>query len=430
MSENNPWEGDVRRLLSVLLILALAASLTGCLGDASIDELLTAPTLSSRQSAVMSALERELGEQIAFVFPATGNSRAAIQFIDLDSDGTQEAVVFFRDTHGGINASVAVLRQEADGYAVTSITEGLGDRINSVRFLRSEDGNTGRNVLVEWGSRNAATNSMAVYTYTGSSLDLGFEESGTNLLVIEHPEDGGFSFCYLLPSAGDSMTVKSIRLYSGTSVSGHYSLDRSARSIRQMVTGETADGVLIFVDEATDSGFQTEVLRCDPSSHLGSAVTAEGYDILSLSSRGVDAPPASELIGGVMCFPSSVAPSADVLAKDAWIYWYSLSGGAVTLVRSGCYLGDYSCFAAIPQDWLSRAVVVRSEEAPNSLLIRDAGTGDPLMTMVILAVDEDAQGFISQGYKLVSGSGAFRYYVYFDCSSEEELYITQNFKII
>ena len=73
---------------------------------------------------------------------------------------------------------------------------------------------------------------------------------------------------------------------------------------------------------------------------------------------------------------------------------------------------------------------MRTEEAPNSLLIRDAGTGAPLMTMVILGVDEDAQGFISQGYRLVSGSGAFRYYVYFDCGSEEELYITENFTII
>ena len=87
----------MRRLLSVLLILALAASLTGCLGDASIDELLTAPTLNARQNAVMSALERELGEQITFVFPSTGSSRAAVQFIDRDSDGTQEAVVFFKD---------------------------------------------------------------------------------------------------------------------------------------------------------------------------------------------------------------------------------------------------------------------------------------------------------------------------------------------
>ena len=284
MTENYLREDDVRRLLSVLLILALAASLTGCLGDASIDELLSAPTLSSRQNAVMSALERELGEQITFVFPSTGTSRAAVQFIDLDSDGNQEAVVFYKDSRG-INASMAVLRQEAGGYAVTSVTEGLGDRINSVRFLRSEDENTGRKVLVEWRSRNAASSSMAVYTYTGSSLDLGFEESGTNLLVIEHPEDGGYSFCYLLPPTGDTMTVKSVRLYGGSSVSGHYSLDRSARSIRQMVAGETADGVLIFVDEVTDSGFRTEVLRCDPSSHLGSAVTAEGYDTLWLDSR-------------------------------------------------------------------------------------------------------------------------------------------------
>ncbi len=135
-------------------------------------------------------------------------------------------------------------------------------------------------------------------------------------------------------------------------------------------------------------------------------------------------------IDHVMCFPSSVAPSADVLAKGTWTYWYTVSGGAPTLAHSGYYFSEYSAYLPVPQQWLPFADAVVSAEAPNAVLIRDASGDRELMTLVVLSVDENADGFISQGYKLISGSGAFRYYAYFECSAEDEQYITDHFFII
>lgn len=78
--------------LKAAAILSIAA-LTGC--QATIENLLTAPKLTQEQSEINQALINSSGSSIKLKYPRGGEYRSAFVLQDIDSDGTQEALVFY-----------------------------------------------------------------------------------------------------------------------------------------------------------------------------------------------------------------------------------------------------------------------------------------------------------------------------------------------
>ena len=80
------------RILPALLFLLL---LGGCVFPSG-DELLAAPKPSSNYQSLQTELEKQLAQGVSYASPSEGENRSSIQLADLDNDGVEEAITFFR----------------------------------------------------------------------------------------------------------------------------------------------------------------------------------------------------------------------------------------------------------------------------------------------------------------------------------------------
>ena len=100
------------KYLFISFIILISLLFTSCSFGASVEELLVAPSLSDNQKAVLSALEKEHPNRITFVYPLSGSNRSAIQKYDLDSDGLDEIIAFYKDNSEGLNAHISILERK------------------------------------------------------------------------------------------------------------------------------------------------------------------------------------------------------------------------------------------------------------------------------------------------------------------------------
>ncbi len=96
------------------IIIALSAFLLSSCGlTGSVESLLMPPIVSEDQEAVYDALMDDTGRNITLVYPRTGDYRSAFIFRDLDGDGTDEAVAFYRSEGESSNVRVNILSAAA-----------------------------------------------------------------------------------------------------------------------------------------------------------------------------------------------------------------------------------------------------------------------------------------------------------------------------
>ena len=112
--------------LKAAAILSIAA-LTGC--QATIENLLTAPKLTQEQSEIYQALINSSGSSIKLKYPRGGEYRSAFVLQDIDSDGTQEALVFYESQ--SVQSGESALPVETDDEDETLADDGLmNDQLN------------------------------------------------------------------------------------------------------------------------------------------------------------------------------------------------------------------------------------------------------------------------------------------------------------
>lgn len=92
------------RLISVAAAVSAASVLlTGCTFGTSIDNLLAPPKQSIEQEQIYSALTDAAGSGIRLKYPRSGKYLSAFIIEDIDSDGTDEAVVFYERNGLGVD---------------------------------------------------------------------------------------------------------------------------------------------------------------------------------------------------------------------------------------------------------------------------------------------------------------------------------------
>ena len=191
------------RVVCLVFLLLVTFFFTGCTFNNSVEDLLVAPSLSEDQQAVLYALESGRTNRISFVYPLTGSNRFAIQKYDIDSDGEEEIIAFYKDSSEGLNANISILEKNDDStYSVASTSEGFGDSINSVFYLNSLVAQDA--ILIEWISPSKTSNTVSVYTYIDSNLEIGFEENSLNMMLLDLDETQSSEFCYIVPATADS----------------------------------------------------------------------------------------------------------------------------------------------------------------------------------------------------------------------------------
>lgn len=228
-------------------IVAIAASLclllSGCVPlESNVENLLQPPKLTDLQSQVDAALREAVGQEFQLKYPKSGQHRSAFNFIDLDGDGTQEAVAFY--TLGEDNIQLALLRERTPGdWMVTDIVPPEFRFCTEVDFVSMAEIGGSRQLLVGWGGSGLDNNLLAIYDYlqgTPRSLENPVRWEYSQLSVTDMDQNGQNELLLLL--APDSLT--------------------DAPPLAQLV-GKNEDGIIDLLDEVelprNITGYRTPV---------------------------------------------------------------------------------------------------------------------------------------------------------------------------
>lgn len=164
-----------RRICAVLLALCLTVSLTGCsLPRLTLnpEELYALPELPERYTALNQQLSAILESGAEYAAPVSGSNIQPVQMVDLDGDGREEALAFFRQSDGEKPLKIYIFTMDGNDYRQAAVIEGSGLAIYSVAY--SDMNGDGRMEMIVGWRVNMELQALAVYA---------LEQDGTRELV-------------------------------------------------------------------------------------------------------------------------------------------------------------------------------------------------------------------------------------------------------
>jgi len=134
----------------IVIILSILASLflSGCLLRISADDLYRLPQVSEDYLRLQGHINTVLGEGAEFAPPISGPNRQSVQLKDIDGDGINEVIAFFR-IPGDSTLKIYFFEMVDGDYSIAMIIEGAGTAIESIRYV-DMDGDGTMEIIVGW----------------------------------------------------------------------------------------------------------------------------------------------------------------------------------------------------------------------------------------------------------------------------------------
>ena len=279
-----------RRWLPAAFCLLCCLLFSGCTPGATVDSLLKPPSLSEEQQQIYLALQDAVGSGITLQYPRAGANLSAFTVVDLDGDGEDEALVFYKKTNlaaveNGLRLSVldqvkgkwmSVCDRPADGTEVERIVvSAMGDE-------------TQNQIFVGYSGVDQSDKSLTVYRYGDSQVEQLFTAAYTMFDVADLDGDQAQELLVLGKlTENASSSAAMYRLQDGSiKDNGKLDLRTGFTDFSQVLYGTLSDGTTgIYIDGATGpSSLQTEILHVQ--SDTLAYVLADG-DTVAKTNRSV-----------------------------------------------------------------------------------------------------------------------------------------------
>ncbi len=166
----------MRRIVSIVAAVSLLMLLCGCQTlTADTGSLLRPPSSGSEQAAIQAALasyiSRTAGtEDYVLKYPKTGAYLSSFVMQDMDADGVEEAVCFYRLNRANEKVHVHLLKKQSDGWTSISDVTGEGAEVEWVAFGDLQ-GDGCPELLTGWNVySNNRDRDLVLYTLESDSL--------------------------------------------------------------------------------------------------------------------------------------------------------------------------------------------------------------------------------------------------------------------
>ena len=118
-----------------LLLMLLPLLLNGCMLSASVEDLYVLPQLPEEYRDLGVQIDEILASGAEYTSPSAGTNLQSVQLVDLDGDGNEEALAFFRNASEESPLKIYIFRSEGDTYEQAAIIDGSGTSINSIQYV-------------------------------------------------------------------------------------------------------------------------------------------------------------------------------------------------------------------------------------------------------------------------------------------------------
>ncbi|MCD7917951.1 MAG: hypothetical protein LUF84_05805 [Clostridiales bacterium] len=375
-------------LLLTSLTLALAL-LTGCgISAGSPEDYYRLPQASEEYESLETCLQEALNSGYEYVSPLKGTNTQPVSVVDLDGDGLDEAVAFFRDTDGGENPlKICLYQQNEDGeFSLLTTIEGQGNAINSVTFCQLDGGEDSvEEVLVSWQISSSVYTLSAYSVEEGAAVQMMDFTSYSRYSVVDLDADGTSELVVLQSSATDT-TEKQAQYYAcqdqRMALVGTAPLSQSLSSIDHVRTGVLSGGeTALFVSGYVTDSAANEISNSDQITDIFALVDGV-FTSVALDSRSGDSSTVHYYLtndqdidgDGIWEIPfPAVMANFDPESTDTFnaLLWnqYDLTGAA-TLSAVTYYNGTDGWYLVLPEDWLARLSLARSDTTSGNTVER------------------------------------------------------------
>lgn len=367
----------MKKMFLVLAALLTPLLLCGC-SMADVDELYSLPQPQEEYLQLQTLIDAEITGGSEYSAPTAGSQRQSVQLTDIDGDGSNEAVAFFRNSSSV--PVICVYRVENGQYVPAVTITGEGTGIGRVEYS-DLDGDGVSEIIVSWKiSMDIVTmraysvrswSSSVLHTTNCTDFLIGNLSGGQNpeVLVLRFTDDGGYVESYSTDKAGEQ-TISSAKLSASLTyadrfryasiaggtpaifVEGHYERDDKDWYLTDVITA--SEGRLVNITMNSSAG--------NSSTQRSTAVYSQDIDN-----------------DGVMEIPISTGlykqPKVDA---EYYVFdWYDYdASGRRTLSASTYHCYSDGWYYVIPQQWR------------DSLTIRRETGKSGERTIVLSTVDE------------------------------------------
>lgn len=135
-----------KRLGFIFTIVAVLNLLNGC-SISEIDKLYSLPKPSQEYTQLQKLIDSQITAGSEYSAPTAGSLRQSVQLTDLDGDGTNEALVFLRNSDA--QPEICIYRKTSGMYALATVIKGEGTAIGRIEYA-DINGDGLSEILVSW----------------------------------------------------------------------------------------------------------------------------------------------------------------------------------------------------------------------------------------------------------------------------------------
>ena len=372
-------------LAAVGMCLLLAAG--GCGFSLSPEDLYSLPQLPEEYTELNIRLNQVMESGAEYAAPVSGNNIQPVQLEDLNGDGEEEAVAFFRNAADERPLKIYIFTPRGQSYEQAAVIEGTGTSIYSVAY-EDLDQDGWKELLVGWRV-NTDLQALSVYTLhsgepeeliSGISYvkyavgDLNGDEL-EELVVLRSDQDGNGLADYYCWQEGTLQPRISARI---TSTMAELSQQGRVKN------GTLADGTpALFVTGVEESSVMaTDILAVRNEELVNillsdvTGVTSEVAPFCALYPEDINGDSVTEV-------PHPVATAAGAAEDDSAshrIDWYAFSSDATSSIALRTYHSmEDGWYLVLPDSWIGQVMFSRTvgtDENTVTFSYRQGGTED------------------------------------------------------
>ena len=357
------------RMIPVLLSLLLLGGCTFPSGD----DLLAAPRPSTNYQTLQVELEDLLASGVSYTAPTGGENRSSIQLVDLDGDGVEEAIAFFRGSTSATsnNFQIYIYKRQGDQYVCTGTVEGQGTAVQSVDYpVITPDGRRG--MVVTWRLTGDGTGALTMCDFDNACVPGVLLETEYSAMELTDLTGDGARDLLLLTTDPGGRRVARLYQYQDDELllAGEAATSPETVSVERMRSGRVQmNQPAVFAEErmANGVGLTTDIFVYNNDTLINLAldgedsITRSTYRPVSVYAADINADGITELPRAVLMAGYTDAAASDAVFMLDW-YVYSVDRPPVAVATTYDNISD-GWWLNIDAAWHDRITAVKTTDS-------------------------------------------------------------------